>query len=146
MPRKSIDDKHKARKPRVEKIIPSVEEPIVPSQSDGSEHSSVIEIIAPTNNDNITVTAEQTCSESGTLVHDPNKFKKEHINFVSRILRQGGASHQDKEEIYRLYKLYIMPDHKGWTNSNCKSCGSAIVKLFDDLKKFVHGNENKFIN
>jgi len=118
-----MNDKFKARKPIQKKIV----EP---------EH-----------------TAEQIHSESGTvnvtsitIGEDTNKFKIEHKSFISKILRQGGASHQDKEEIYRLYKLYIMPDHKGWTNSNCRTCASSIIKLFDDLKKFINENDNLFIN
>lgn len=72
-------------------------------------------------------------------------FKKEYYDFVMRLLKQGGANPAEKQEIFRLYKLFIDPTHKQFTDTGCASCTSSIQLMWTKLKTFVIENKEKFI-
>ena len=73
-------------------------------------------------------------------------YKKEHLEFVNKLLKAGGAGPEEKQEIFRLYKLYIDPNHLNWIDSSCNSCSSSILGMWNKLRDFVTANSKKFIN
>jgi hypothetical protein len=71
-------------------------------------------------------------------------FEKEHLEFVNKLLKQGGAGAAEKQEIFKLYKTYIDPMHLNWTDSSCASCSSSILRMWDKVKEYVTKNSHLF--
>lgn len=74
------------------------------------------------------------------------KHEKEHLDFVLRLLKAGGAGYSDKEMIFQLYKKYIDPSHLNWTDTACNSCSSSIQRMWQALKEYTLNNRDKFEN
>jgi len=72
-------------------------------------------------------------------------FLKVDLQFVMKMLKQGGAGASEKQEIFRLYKKYIDPAHLQFIDSNCSSCSSSIQMMWTKLKEYVTQNSGKFI-
>lgn len=72
-------------------------------------------------------------------------FKKEYYVFVMKLLKAGGCTSEEKEEIFRLYKIFIDPTHKQFIDTGCASCSSSIQMMWSKLKLFIIENKDKFI-
>ena len=57
--------------------------------------------------------------------------------FITTLLKRGGANSQEKQEIFRLYKKYVDPNHLTWTDSSCGSCSSSILKMWNKIKELL---------
>ena len=60
------------------------------------------------------------------------KYKNmEHLqsdrDFILQLLKKGGATGPEKQQIFQLYKKWIDPTHLSWTDSSCNSCSSSIL-------------------
>lgn len=76
---------------------------------------------------------------------DKNDFKKSYYDFVMGLLKKGGANPAEKQEIFRLYKLFIDPTHAQFIDTGCSSCTSSIQVMWTKLKDYIITNKNKFV-
>lgn len=73
-------------------------------------------------------------------------YLKSELEFIERVISQGGANSQDKERIFELYKKYIEPNHKRWVDTNCASCSSSIMgQIWGKTRDFILKNRESFV-
>ena len=57
--------------------------------------------------------------------------------FITALLKRGGANSEEKQRIFTLYKKYIDPTHLQYVDSSCSSCSSSILRMWNKLKELL---------
>jgi hypothetical protein len=73
-------------------------------------------------------------------------FLKSELQFIHKILKEGGAAYDDKQMIFLLYKKYIDPTIVTFDASACTSCGSSLNRMWHEIKDYILSNADKFVN
>jgi len=68
-------------------------------------------------------------------------YHKEDLDFIHRLIKQGGTTNADVTNIFMLYRRYI---DATLTITGCSTCGSDLHKYWGQLKDFILTNSDKF--